>query len=212
MFPIPGAPTSSPARIPTNPISTAENVVYFASTGDGEPTEFPSVLPNVVAAGGTSIARNAQGAFINQSAWYLAGAGPNRDSIPVPSYQSSVPQVSAIVGAYRAVPDVSFASASEQSYGIWTYDSFPVANTSAGWLLVAGTSIASPSVAATVNRAGGFATSSAAELSTIYGNYTNKADWTDITIFICGYYQAYSTLKGYDLCTGVGVPKGYGGK
>jgi kumamolisin len=190
---------------------TGKNIVYFASTGDTQTAEWPSVLSNVVAVGGTSLARKPNGALINQIAWYFAGAGPSA-LVPVPSYQSSVPQVSAVVGAYRGVPDVSFVAASQQSYGIWMYDSVPLDGSPSGWVLVAGTSVAAPSIAAIVNRAGNFAASSAAELSIIYSNYTNKADWTDITLSLCGYDITYSASKGYDFCSGVGVPKGYAGK
>jgi hypothetical protein len=43
----------------------------------------------------------------------------------------------------------------------------------------------------------------------ISGDYTNKADWTDIDLYICDDASNYSILKRLDLCTGARVPLGY---
>jgi len=77
---------------------------------------------------------------------------------------------------------------------------------------VGGTSVASPSLAGIINSAGSFATSTNAELSTIYGNMAVVADFRDITTDYCGPYAGYSAVKGWDFCTGVGVDKGKTGK
>ena len=78
-----------------------------------------------------------------------------------------------------------------------------------GWLEVYGTSVASPSLAGIVNNAGTFHTSSNAENTEIYANYTNAADFTDVTSGSCG---THSATTGWDFCTGVGVDKGFTGK
>jgi hypothetical protein len=70
-------------------------------------------------------------------------------------------------------------------------------------------------LAGILNRAGAFAASSNAELTTIYGNYNSgnyAADFTDITVGFCGPYMGFSVATGWDYCTGVGVVKGYTGK
>jgi hypothetical protein len=41
---------------------------------------------------------------------------------------------------------------------------------------------------------------------------TNTADFTDIKNGFCGYYMGYSSVAGYDFCTGVGVPWTFAGK
>ena len=50
---------------------TTSNVVYFASTGDGPGTIYPSVSPNIVAVGGTSFRRSPASpyAFKSEAAW-----------------------------------------------------------------------------------------------------------------------------------------------
>jgi hypothetical protein len=54
--------------------------------------------------------------------------------------------------------------------------------------------------------------SSWTELSTIYRNRGNKADFTDIKSGVCGPWNGNLSVPGYDLCTGVGSPLGYSGK
>ena len=55
---------------------TTPGIVYFASAGDSAGAEYPSVSPNVVAAGGTSSDRNpVTGAFETESVWQSTGGG-----------------------------------------------------------------------------------------------------------------------------------------
>ncbi len=71
------------------------NVVYFASTGDAVSPSWPAVSANVVAVGGTTVARNAATlAFVAEDSWTSAGAGfstrtPDRRS----SRRASAPRV-----------------------------------------------------------------------------------------------------------------------
>ena len=54
-------PTSKNSNDPEtvfDPFFVFPGVVFFASSGDGPGTEYPSVSPNVVSAGGTSISRS----------------------------------------------------------------------------------------------------------------------------------------------------------
>ena len=51
------------------------NVVFFASAGDGPGTIWPSTSPDVVAAGGTTVRRNAStGAFLSEYPWTRGAA------------------------------------------------------------------------------------------------------------------------------------------
>ena len=62
-------------------VLTTPNVVYFASAGDSPGPEYPSVSPNVISAGGTSISRDTTtGDFILESTWQDAGWRSQRSS------------------------------------------------------------------------------------------------------------------------------------
>jgi len=63
-----------------------------------------------------------------------------------------------------------------------------------------------------INAAGRFAKSTQAELSTIYGNLANAADFTDIAQGSCGPNQGYLAGRGWDFCTGAGTDFGTLGK
>jgi kumamolisin len=171
-------------------------VVYFASTGDSPGTEYPSVSPNVVAAGGTSLSRNPKtGVFVGEATWSLAGGGPSTyEARPV--YQNSI---SRIVGGWRGVPDV--AAVANPVTGVWIYVS-----AQGGWLVVGGTSIASPLVAAVVNNEGHFSLSTAVELSMIY-NDPDYLHFRDIKDGTCGPHEGYFAVTGWDFCAGIGSPR-----
>lgn len=177
-------------------------VVFVASAGDYPGTSWPSVSPNVVAAGGTTVRRNpATGNVLAEAAWDSAGGGVSLFEAR-PSYQT---KIASSVGNYRGVPDLSFDSNPET--GVWVYDS-----NAGGWNIVGGTSVASPAVAGIINLAGSFYTSTNAELTAIYGKLGTAADFTDISSGYCGPYEGYAAVAGWDPCTGVGSDKGKVGK
>jgi subtilase family serine protease len=177
-------------------------VVFLASAGDYPGTSWPGASANVVSAGGTTVRRSVStGNFLAEVPWDSAGGGIS----PVearPSYQSGI---SATVGKYRGVPDLSFDS--NPITGVWVYDTNLY-----GWNIVGGTSVASPALAGIINSAGSFYTSSNAELTAIYGKLGVAADFTDINSGYCGPYAGYSAGNGWDFCTGVGSTKGLAGK
>jgi kumamolisin len=172
---------------------TGSNVVYFVAAGDNPGTSYPAVSPNVVAVGGTTISRNKMtGNFVSQSAWSSGGGGPSKYE-KRPSYQSSI---SKMVGNARGTPDIS--AVADPNSGVWIYDS-----AAGGWIVVGGTSVATPVVAGITNLRGGvFSLSSNAELTSIYGN---QSHYTDI---ITGSCRTHRAMTHWDFCTGVGVPKG----
>jgi subtilase family serine protease len=177
-------------------------VVYFASTGDGPGVIYPSASPNVVAVGGTTLSRNPDtGNFLFESAWNSTGGGLS-DFQPIPSYQRAVAK---FVGTQRGTPDVS--AVADPNSGVWVWDSGQ-----GGWYIVGGTSLSSPVWAGIVAAAGNNLGSSVAELKMIYANRGNKADYRDVKSGVCGPWNGNITGVGYDLCTGVGVPVGYGAK
>lgn len=181
-------------------------VVFFASSGDSNGVSYPSASPWVVSVGATQIDRNSSGDYTKQvgtkncnSGGTGCGGGTSAYE-GIPSYQSGV---SGVVGSWRGTPDLASDSSSQSP--VWVYDS----SCYGGWIEVYGTSVASPTVAGIVNRAGQFQILGSSELSEIYGNRNNTSDYTNITSGSCG---SHSAKSGYDLCTGVGVVKGYGKK
>jgi len=184
---------------------STSGVVYFASTGDSGLNNIgvPAVFANVVAAGGSSIKRKT-GNFSAEQYWTGGGGGTSKYE-PLPSYQTGV---SGITGSKREIPD--FSSDADPASGPAMYDADAGNGFSGGWIQVGGTSVSSPFLAGVVNAAGSFATSTNAELTKLYADYSNattyKADFRDIT------KGATSCKVGWDVCTGIGVPKTYAGK
>jgi subtilase family serine protease len=179
------------------------NVVFFASAGDMPGVEYPSVLANVIGVGGTQIDRDASGNVLDQSIWFASGGGFSQ-YVPLPPFQATV---SKLVKNVRGVPDV--AADSSPSSGVWVYDTTPYSGQVLGWVVVGGTSVASPTIAAIVNSAGNFAASSASELAKIYANYGNPFAFSDIKLGECGNDGAHlQGYKGWDPCTGIGTPIG----
>ncbi len=186
-------------------------VVYIASSGDySAPARYPRTSPNVISAGGTSILRDAQGAFIGETGWNtnpnspigLKSGGSGGPSLyePRPAFQNSVMK---IVGGARGTPDISFDA--DPQTGVCVYStSHP------GWFKDGGTSVAAPALAGIINTANRRAMSSQEELSYIYNqaikNYHSY--WHDI---LSG-NNGYPALAGYDFVTGLGSPLGYAGK
>jgi kumamolisin len=188
---------------------TGANVVFFASSGDSEGTIYPSVSPNVIAVGGTTIARNPSTmAFESEAAWEDTGGGYSVFESR-PSFQSSI---SATVGAHRGVPDV--AAVGNPRTGVWVYNSLD--NIYSGqlyaWNIIGGTSVASPLWAGIANHAGHFSASTSAEETLIYANGKTTADFRDVTVGTCGYYEGYLAASGWDPCSGFGAPLGAAGK
>src|ERR1051326_55072 len=111
-------------------------VTFLASTGDlGAPTQSPSISPNVVAVGGTTLSVDAVGNWINETAWSDGGGGPS------------------VFGAPKSAPDVALVADSDT--GVAVYDTLPFGGQS-GWLPgvsnhgVGGTSVACPLMAGIV--------------------------------------------------------------
>ncbi|HEY3626387.1 MAG TPA: S53 family peptidase [Terracidiphilus sp.] len=199
-------------------VFTGNNVVYVASNADAAGPNYPSTSPNVVSVGGTSTARSLNtGDLIQEIAWSDGGGGLSFYE-PTPPYQSGLPAW--LTQGARATPDVS-ADANPNN-GVWEYDSFPYAGVSnpSNWWIVGGNSLATPLWAGIINASatasGHFAASSRAELTRMYAEYsthtTYHANFWDITYGACNFYSGSFSGGGYDLCTGLGSPKGLGGK
>ncbi|HYV31541.1 MAG TPA: peptidase S8 and S53 subtilisin kexin sedolisin [Candidatus Binatia bacterium] len=182
-------------------------VVYFGSAGDkAGALGYPSVSPNVVSAGGTSVQRDSQGNFTGEVVWnnqYGGTGGGSSVYEPRPGYQDGIV---GIVGSHRGTPDFSFDA--DPGTGVSVYDSTSCQGQS-GWLVFGGTSVSSPALAGIVNAGGHLYASSDIELSTLYSNLGNGSDFRDITSGTCGSHAAGT---GWDFCTGVGSNVGLAGK
>lgn len=187
-----------------DPLFTEANVVYLASSGDAGGVSWPSASPNVVSTGATQIKRNSAGNYAGQvgskncGATAGVGCGGGQSIYEArPIYQDGV---SSVVGHVRGTPDI--ASDSSMDSPVWVYNS----SCYNSWIQVWGTSVASPTLAGVINNAGSFKASSKAELLEIYNNRHVTADYTDIKSGSCVNHAAHT---GFDLCTGVGVVKGF---
>ena len=185
------------------------NVVFFASTGDSEGTEYPSVSPNVVAVGGTTLARSPANLAIEAEISWEDGGGGVSPYEARPAFQSSI---AGFVGVHRGVPDV--AAVGNPRTGVWVYDSYQTNYNGlpSPWNIFGGTSVASPLFAALVNHAGHFSASTAAEETVLYGNGLLSPNLRDIEYGNCGYYGGWFAVLGWDPCTGLGAPYGSAGK
>jgi kumamolisin len=195
-----------PQELSLDSYFTTPGVVYLAAAGDDPGVIYPCASPNVVCAGGTSTARSEYtGNLIQEIAWSDAGGGVSFYE-PIPGYQAGDRGVARQLAGFRGVPDIS--SDANPTTGVWVLDTFP--EPGPGWYIVGGTSLATPTLAGILNESGQFASSSAAELSSLYG-FEGLFSFKDITYGACGYYSGTFSAPGWDLCTGFGSPRNLGG-
>jgi kumamolisin len=138
---------------------------------------YPASSPRVVPVGGTTINRTKTAEFTNESVWECTGAG-SRSDIQIPTYQKNVQSVPPLGG--RGLADVS--AVSDPRRGVWVFVG-DLPNASNGWLIVGGTSVATPVVAGLINQATKFNKTGLEELKSIY---KNPDKFTDITSGQCG--------------------------
>ncbi len=192
-----------PFETAIDPVFTTPKVVYFASSGDSPGTIWPSVSPNIVAVGGTTLSTNPiTGNFIFENVWQDGGGGPSAYESR-PTYQNGIRY---IVGSQRGTPDV--AADANPYTGVWVLDTLVYGPGT--WYVVGGTSVSSPTWAGIVNAAGSFSASTNVELTKLYGD--RHRDFNDITYGTCGPYLGYFAFFGWDFCSGLGSPDSYKGK
>ncbi|MGC2108720.1 MAG: hypothetical protein WA655_04340 [Candidatus Korobacteraceae bacterium] len=207
-----------------------KQVTAFASTGDdGCGVEYPSSNPWVIAAGGTTVLRNSSDhSFSSEACWGGSGGGTSTvetyatswtggsNTGPWANYQYPV-----FGEANRSVPDISFDA--DPHSGAYVYSQYG----GGGWVVVGGTSLASPSLAGIVNRSnnklGSFFDTPVTgnhdffanqEDNLIYAQMPAHSDytrnWYDVKTGSNGCSNSATTA--YDFCTGVGSPRGTIGK
>jgi hypothetical protein len=180
-------------------------VAFVASSGDsGAPAIYPSISPNVLSAGGTTLKLDSSGNITSESAWSGSGGGLSAYESQ-PSYQSGVVTQSS---TKRANPDVAYDA--DPNTGFPVYDSYNN-GTANPWSQFGGTSDAAPQWAALIAiadqgraLAGLGALDSPTLLKDIYG--LSSSDFHDITTGKTTGFPNESAGTGYDLATGLGSP------
>ena len=189
-------------------------VTFVAASGDSGawsgPT-YPSVSPNVLAVGGTSLNLAANNTYGSETGWSDSTGGFSgydsdwRTYELEPSYQTATLQAVGLSYGVRTTPDVSFNANPNTSVAV--YDSVPYSGLS-GWFQVGGTSAATPAWAGLVAIADqGLATAGKPTLSNTQVQTDlydlPSSDFNGITSGFNGYYAT----SGYNLVTGLGTPK-----
>ena len=189
-------------------------VTFVAASGDSGAWDgpmYPSVSPNVLAVGGTTLTVGAGGTYGSETGWSDSTGGLSgldsdwRTYEPEPSYQTATLQAVGLNYGVRTTPDVSFDA--DPNTGVPVYDSVPYSGQS-GWFQVGGTSAATPAWAGLVAIADqGLATGGKGSLSGTQAQTDLYAlpssDFHGITTG----FNGYSATPGYDLVTGLGSPK-----
>jgi len=189
-------------------------VTFVAASGDAGAwygPMYPSVSPNVLAVGGTTLTLGAGNTYGSEAGWSDSTGGFSgldsdwRNYESEPSYQTATLQAVGLSYGVRTVPDVSFNA--DPNTGVAVYDSVSYSGQS-GWFQVGGTSAAAPAWAGLVAIADqGLATGKKGPLSNpqvqtdLYS--LPSSDFHNITTG----YNGYSATSGYNLVTGLGTPK-----
>jgi hypothetical protein len=176
---------------------TSPGLLVAAAMGDnGYPSVaswVPAVCQGVVAVGGTSLSKDASPRGWNETAWSDTGSGCS-DAVAKPSWQTDPGCSMRMGGDISAVADVNTA--------VSVYDG------SSGWILVGGTSAATPLVAAALTATG-----------VANGHFTPAWIWQNTGVFndvttgsngTCSGQASYvcTAGPGYDGPTGWGTPNG----
>jgi len=173
-------------------------VAILASSGDsgyGIPS-FPAVFPGVIATGGTSLTRASNARGWTETAWNGAGSGCSA-WIDKPNWQTD-PNCPG-----RMTADI--AADADPATGPAVYD----AHDGFGWIVVGGTSAASPFLAGVIGLAGN--PGRYADASYFYSHTSSLNDITSGTNGVsvdCGGDYQCNSVPGYDGPTGNGTPNG----
>ncbi len=180
------------------------NVTFFSSSGDDgsfpDSLIYPSVSPEVVSVGGTSLFLGSQNQWANETGWSGSGGGIST-TFTKPSYQDNT----GITTAFRTDPDVS--AVADPATGVAVYDPFDFGTTTP-WEQIGGTSLAAPVWAGMMTIADQgralFGASPLGSPQTLNYLYSfPQSDFHDVTE---GNSGLYSAGPGYDLVTGRGSP------
>jgi kumamolisin len=163
--------------------------------------DFPSSSPFVLACGGTRLLGNKETVWNDGDGW--ATGGGISDVFPVPDYQKKISlpvSVNSKKHKGRGLPDVAANADSETGYNILV---------DGQWSVIGGTSAVAPLIAGLVALANQKLKKKVGFINPkLYAAHGNS--FKDITEGNNNTSQAggYSAKKGWDACTGLGVPLG----
>ncbi len=195
-------------------LMTQPGLPIVSSSGDGgfldTEGQWPQSLPTVISAGGTSLYPQTGARGYTEVAWNGAGSGCTPD---LPPAAGQPKKVSSQCDGARAASDVS--AVADPYTGVAVYDSYaPGSGVPYGFLVVGGTSVASPFIAGIYARAPGNA--KVLGPNTLYA--APATSFNDVTIGTnagLGYCRTVGVGNavcdagpGWDGPTGVGSPKG----
>ena len=190
---------------------TGKNMTYLAATGDsGSGVSWPSVSPNVLAVGGTTLSYSGSGAR-SETAWSGTGGGISAYTA-LPAYQTgSLPGLGSLLR--RNVADVAFNA--DPATGQYTAVMAQGSST-ASWLSIGGTSLSTPQWAglvaiANASRALQAKAALGAPHAMLYGQIaavpgTYASSFADITQGSNGSCSVCTARVGYDPLGGLGTP------
>jgi subtilase family serine protease len=165
-----------------------------ASSGDAGFTtaQYPAVFGSTIAVGGTTLTKAPKTARgWTESAWAGAGSGCSA-YLGKPAWQHDKHCLT------RTVADVS--AVADPNTGLAIYDTY----LADGWLVVGGTSLSAPLVAAMIARSGQVIN----DASRIYSHAADLYDPVGGSTGFCGKDYLCTGKRGYDAPTGVGSPNG----
>jgi subtilase family serine protease len=173
-------------------------IVFFGSAGDGGlGPAYPSISPNVVSAGGTTITRDGNGNFTGETCWSGSGGGISNQE-PLPQYQLILANK---LGTKRGTPD--WAGDASPNSGAAVYSTTGCG----GWCQVGGTSLSSPMLAGILNSAGTFGNHTVNDLGKTYQYYRNPGKYRHYFYDVISGSNGSPAAVGWDQCTGLGTPR-----
>ncbi|HET9626143.1 MAG TPA: hypothetical protein VFP84_32500 [Kofleriaceae bacterium] len=174
------------------------NVTTFVASGDSgfnTSPDFPSTSHLVVGVGGTRLTKSTNARGWTETAWTSAGSSCGNETKP--GFQTNV--VASTTCARRAASDV--AAVADPASGVAVFNAG-----AGGFIVVGGTSAASPLVAAIYARAG-LAATSAHDASYVYAHPCELFDITTGNNGTCTGALCHAGA-GWDGPTGLGTPNG----
>ncbi len=179
--------------------TTNGGAIFFASSGDsGHGVSWPAVSSNVIGVGGTTLQLTSNGTVASEVAWSGSGGGKSKHE-PEPAFQTNYGVPNA--GNKRAVPDVSYNADPATGYAVYTATAPPG---QVGWIVVGGTSAASPQWAALHSISSGV---SLAKLYKRGASAQYNSYFRDIVSGSNGSCALFCTAgPKYDYVTGLGSP------
>ncbi len=192
-------------------METQGQTVFVATGDDGSNTPadvvWPADDPYVTAVGGTVLTtRSAGGAWQSETGWDNSAGMPSPNNVPIPSYQ----QLAGVITSsnhgskkLRNIPDVSSESnASQYVCALGQCRDFGGGTSYAAPLWASLIALANEQAATNGDATVGFFNPE------VYDIGTGSSFTTDFHDITSGNNGEYSAVKGYDLVTGWGSPKG----